>query len=57
MNRFFRYLKRNPYFDLWYKKSGDLILKVYINVDWAESIDDRKSNRGGTFFLGDRLVS
>ena len=30
---------------------------MFIGVDWAENIDDRKSTSGGAFFLGKRLVS
>ena len=36
---------------------GNLDLKVFPDVDWAGSIDDRKSTSGGAFFLGKRLVS
>ena len=28
-----------------------------MDVDWAGSVDDRKSTSGGAFFLGKRLVS
>ena len=30
---------------------------MFIDVDWVENIDDRKSTSGGAFFLGKRLVS
>ena len=39
------------------QKRGNLDLKVFIDVDWARSIDDRKSTSGGAFFLSKRLVS
>lgn len=32
-------------------------MKAYIDVDWVVSIEDRKNNSGGTFLLGDKLVS
>ena len=32
-------------------------MKTFTNVDWAGSIDDRKSTSGRLFFLGKRLVS
>ena len=31
--------------------------KVFTDVDWARSIDDKKNTSGGAFFLGKRLVS
>ena len=39
------------------KKWGNLDLNLFTNVDWAGSIDDKKSTSGGAFFLGKRLVS
>ena len=30
---------------------------MFTDVDWAGSLDDRKRNSGGAFFLGKRLVS
>eukprot|EP00253_Pinus_taeda_P011539 PITA_11539 len=35
----------------------DLTLHAYKDVDWAGSVDDRKSTSGGAFFTGSRLVS
>lgn len=57
MKRTFGYLKGTMDFGLWYKKGGDFILKVYIDLNWVGSIDDRKSTNGIAFFLGDKLVS
>ena len=36
---------------------SDFTLCAYTDVDWAGSMDDRKSTNGGAFFLGGRLVS
>lgn len=33
------------------------MMKAYTDVDWARSIDHRKSTSGGASFLGDKLVS
>ena len=52
-----RYLKGTNDYVFWYKLGGNLDLKVFTDVDWAGSIDDRKSTSGGAFFLGKRLVS
>ena len=52
-----RYLKGIEDYGLWYKKGGNLDLKMFPNADWEGSLDDRKSNSGGKFFLGKRLVS
>ena len=57
VKRIFRYLKGTPKFRLWYDKSNDFTLYAYTDVDWAGSMDDRKSTSGGAFFLGGRLVS
>jgi hypothetical protein len=32
-------------------------LNAYIDADWAGSVDDKKSNSGGEFYLGKCLVS
>ena len=57
IKRIMRYLEGTEGYGLWYKMGGNLDLKVFTNVDWAGSIDDRKSTSGGSFFLGKRLVS
>ncbi|MGV7643085.1 Ty1/Copia family ribonuclease HI, partial [Mycobacterium kansasii] len=40
-----------------YKKNENFEIKAYIDVDWAGSLDHRKSTNGGGFFLGNKLVS
>ena len=57
IKRIMRYLKGTKDYGLWYKFGGNLDLKVFIDADWAGSIDDSKSTSGGKFFLGKRLVS
>ena len=57
VKRILRYLKRIKDYGLWYKKGGTLDMKAFIDVDWARSVDDKKSTSGGVFFLGKRLVS
>jgi hypothetical protein len=42
---------------LWYPSKDSFTLKAYSYVDWAGSVDDRKSTSGGEFFLGESLVS
>jgi hypothetical protein len=51
IKRIMRYLKDTEDYGLWYRKGGNLDLKAFIDVDWARSVDDRKSNSGGAFFL------
>ena len=53
----FKYLKGTLDFGLWYPKGNDLTLVAYSNADWAGCVNDRKSTRGTTFFLGSCLVS
>ena len=57
IKRIMRYLKGTEDYGLWYKLGGNLDLKVFANVDWVGSLDDRKRTSGGAFFLGKRLVS
>ena len=57
IKRTMRYLKGTKDYGLWYKKGGTLDLKAFTNVDWAGSVDDRKSTSGGALFLIKRLVS
>ena len=57
VKQIFRYLKGTMDFGLWYPKGNELTLIAYSYADWANSIDDRKSTSGETFFLGNCLVS
>ena len=57
IKRIMRYLKGTKDYGLWYKLGGNLDLKVFTDVDWSWSIDDRKNTSGGELFLGKRLVS
>ena len=57
VKRIFRYLKGTSDYGIWYDRSSDFTLCVYIDVDWAGSMDDRKRTSGGAFVLGGRLVS
>ena len=54
---FFKYLKGNMEYGLWYPKSQDFILKEFTDADWEGSVDDRKITSGATLFLGNWLVS
>ena len=56
VKRIMRYLKGTTEYGLYYKKNEDFELKSYTDVDWASSLDDRKSTSGGPFILGSRLV-
>ena len=57
VKRIIRYLKGTKDYGLYYKRSDKFELKVFIDLDQAGNIDDRKSTSGGAFFLGKRLVS
>ena len=57
IKRIMRYLKGIEEDGLYYKKNEKFELKAYTDVDWASSLDDRKSTSGGALFLGNRLVS
>eukprot|EP00253_Pinus_taeda_P036548 PITA_36548 len=57
VKRIFKYLQGTQNYGLWYPRDTDLTLHAYTYADWAGSVDDRKSTRGGAFFMGSRLVS
>ena len=57
IKRIMRYLKGTEDYGLYYKKNENFELSAYIDANWASNIDERKSNNGGAFFLGKRLVS
>jgi hypothetical protein len=56
VKRIFRYLKETMNYGLWYPKNKNFKLSIYLDVDWANCVDERKSTSGGAFFLGDSLV-
>ena len=51
------YWKVTKDYGLQYKKEGDFELSVYSDVGWVGNVDDRKSTSGGSFFLGEILVT
>eukprot|EP00253_Pinus_taeda_P003187 PITA_03187 len=57
VKRIFKYLQGTQNYGLWYPRDIDLTLHAYTDVDWAGSVDDRKSTSCGAFFMGSRLVS
>jgi len=57
VKRIFKSLQGTKNYGLWYPRGTDLTLHAYTDVDWAGSVDDRKSTSGGAFFMGPRLVS
>ena len=57
IKRIFSFLKGTLEFGLWYDRYNDFTLYAYTDVNWAGSMDDKKSTSGGAFFLGGRLVS
>jgi len=57
VKRIFRYLKGTMDYGLWYPRNRNFQLSVYLDADWANCVDERKSTSGGAFFLGDSLVS
>lgn len=57
VKRKFRHLKGTSNHGIWYDRSSDFTLCVYIDADWECNMDDRKSTSGGVLFLGGRVVS
>ena len=52
IKRIFRYLQGTAHYGLWYPKEKNFTLKAYIDADWANCVDDRKSTSGCAFYLG-----
>jgi hypothetical protein len=52
-----RYLKSSPGRGLLYTKQGNLQVECYTDVDWAGSLDDRRSTSGYCTFVGGNLVA
>jgi hypothetical protein len=57
VQRIFIYLKGTINYGLWYPRNHNFQLSVYLDVDWANYMYERKSTSGGAFFLGDSLVA
>jgi hypothetical protein len=57
VTRIFKYLKGAMNYSLWYPKNQNFQLTAYLDADWANCVDERKSISGGAFFLGDSLVA
>jgi hypothetical protein len=57
VKRIFKYLKGTSDFFLWYPRNKGFELISYIDVDWAGSVDGKKSTSGNSFFLGECLIS
>ncbi|KAJ9536442.1 LOW QUALITY PROTEIN: hypothetical protein OSB04_un000377 [Centaurea solstitialis] len=53
----FRYLKRTPYYGIWYPKGLGFELQAYTDADYGGCNMDRKSTSGHLEFLGNKLVS
>ena len=43
--------------DVWYSKETNDVLAGYFDANWAGNADDKKSNSGGCFYVGNNLVS
>ena len=44
-------------YGLWYPRNQNFQLNAYLDADWVNCLDERKSTSGGAFFLGDSLVA
>ena len=57
VKRIFKYLKGIMTCGLWYPRNQNFQLTTYLDVDWENCLDERKSTSGGSFFLDDSLVA
>ena len=44
-------------YGMWYPRNQSLQLTAYLDADWENCVDERKSTSGGAFFLGNSLVA
>jgi histone deacetylase 1/2 len=56
VKRILRYIKQCTKLGLRICKSGSILISAFSDVDWAGSVDDRKSTGGFAVFLGENLV-
>ena len=57
VKRIIRYINGTPDYGLWYSKDSNACLTVYLDADWASSVNNRTSTSGGCFYLAKNLVS
>jgi hypothetical protein len=50
-------LKEIMAYGFWYPRNQNFRLTSYLDADWTNCVDERKSTSGGAFFLGDSLVA
>ena len=57
VKRILKYINGTSEYGMLYSHNANSLLTGYCDVDWAGSVDDRKSTYGGCFFLGNNLIS
>ena len=57
VKRIIWYINGTPDYGLWYSKDSNACLTVYLDADWASSVNNRTSTSGGCFYLAKNLVS
>ena len=57
VKRIIRYINGTSDYGIWYSRDSNECLVGYLDADWAECVDDRKSTSGGCFYLGNNMVS
>ncbi|XP_019096616.1 PREDICTED: uncharacterized protein LOC109130934 [Camelina sativa] len=57
VKKIIKYIKGTLDFGIYYTKDTNTGLSGYCDVDWAGSVDDRRSTSGGFFFMGNNLIS
>ena len=57
VKRIIHYVSGALDFGLWHSHDTNVNLIGFSNMDQADNVDDRKSTRGGCFYLGNNIVS
>lgn len=57
VKRILRYIKQDAKIELKISKSNSMLVTGFSDVDWAGSLDDRRSTGGFAVFLGSNLIS
>jgi histone deacetylase 1/2 len=57
VKRILRYVQGTLKVGINFTKSSSMLLSAFLDADWADSLDDRRSTGGFAIFIGQNLVS
>ncbi|XP_050875269.1 secreted RxLR effector protein 161-like [Lathyrus oleraceus] len=57
VKRILKYINGTSDYGILYSHNANSLLRGYCDVDWEDSVDDKKRTSEGCFFLGNNLIS